>query len=207
MTKFKNYINEYAEKPFGISIDEMLVKIDKDCKKYNKLIGNKTPLYRGSRYPGDLGMARVRQDRRTSGGTFFGDAGLEWLNQWLKKNGYPERTKSIITTSDKQHTQIFGSGSMRGGSTFYIFPIGSDWNYAYCHKSDFNYETTLQSALRAISDITLSSTGLKIAKDDADFELTKFISNSNFNLAYKNGWEIWFDCKKFYYISASEYTL
>lgn len=210
MTKFKNYmVNEFFADPLDDDIDSMMQLIEKDCKKYLKLLGkNRRPLLRGSKYPGMMGISQVRQDRRTSGATMFGENGVKFLKEWLKKNGYPERTKSIIVTSDRQHTKLFTGGVV--GDSFYIFPIGSSWKFAYCKLTDFNFDQEVARSLRkagkAMEPPTDDET-IEMVSDDADLELTNFISNDNFSMAYKRGWEMWFDCKKFYYINASEFDL
>ena len=190
MTRLKQYIREYKSVGFEDNIEGMLQVIESECKKYLKLLKGKTPLYRGGRYPGIMGISGVRQDRKAIG--VFSKGQVEFVNKWLEKSKYPRRDKSLITTPDPAHAQQFASGNI-----YYVFPIGKNWDFAYTKAKDFNFSGELSMRLGQIAT----------HKKEAKEFLSGFISDDNFNKAYNKKWEIWFNCKKFYYTNANEYTL
>ncbi len=212
--KFKNYINEYMSMEFNDDIDKMWNLIYKNSRKYMKLLGTDYPLMRGGNYDGDMGISKVRQDRKASGRHLYAEEGYEYLNKWLESKGYPRRDRSVMATSDVQHAHKFSTGTV-----FYIFPIGTKWKFAYCKNIDFNFDSNVHKKLAQAGNLVYKSSNrwgikekdwdshVKSIKQSTSEYLDDFISDKNFKEAHRRAYETWFNCKEFYYISASEYDL
>ena len=216
--KFQQYITEYKSKQTE-DFDKLWAKIDKDCSKYFSLLKNNPPFLRAAAYPGQMGVSSVRQDRAAAGAMFHGKIAIDFFNNWLQKNGFPRRDKSITATSDYSHARKFSKGGKN--DVFYIFPIGSSWNFAYCKSKDFNYDHNLGMMARNLQshqskldrdaefpfisadEKEMSQSAVKASIKEINKFLKKYIANDSLTVPGDKGWEVWFNCKKFYYISMS----
>jgi hypothetical protein len=201
-------------------IKDMIGHIKKDCKPYLGLLGSKTPIFRGmyghssewkyEEMKDDLttkyGLKSVRQDRQgisnisnqdlatgeqgqwgAKKGTFF-----KALNEWLAKNGHAERNKSISCTTDYEAASYFGQ-------PYYIFPIGK-FKYTFVRSKDFNEKSIHWSPEEFVTYIRYWKAG---TAGKLDFNADRlFSTNKNFNEAYRKEYEIWFQCKSYYYIDS-----
>jgi len=172
------------------------------CKPYLKLIKGKNPLYRGMDYRtaewGNvwIGQKGVRSNRKPKGTQQFY---FNKFNQWLEQNGHNRRDNTMICTSDKEWAEGFG-----GHGVYYVFPYGKI-SYTFVESMDIN-----------INDETTGWTPYTIENffeienfDESDFKLNKpfadyFHTDEKFDLAYKKNYEIWFKCKSYYYVIASQ---
>ena len=163
-------------------INQLISFIERDCKYYLSLLKNKTPFYRGMIVNNDYGKKQVRDDRKPRG---MKQEVANNLNDWLKKNGHTTRNNSVISTSNIYDAINFGNGNV-----YFIYPIGR-FNYSYVRSTDINNN---------------DNSGYKKYYIEEYKKLKDFIiTNHNINEAYNKKYEIWFDCKEYYYIDAEKY--
>lgn len=212
MRLLKN-LNEYVSVEFKTDIDKMMSLIERDCKRYLKQLKGETPLYRAANLSGIMGNAAVRQDRIPSGLHIYGERGYDFLNNWLQKKRMARRDKSIQCTSEKSHAKLF----LKGRHTkdfYYIFPA-DPFKWAYCNHRDFNFDPFIHDYLKFInpeerektSNEAIRNISQKEAEKRASEYLKEFIFKKDFEGAYSMGYEMWYECKNYYYISASEFDL
>jgi len=206
------------------SAEDVFDDIKKKCKPYLRLLKGKEPLYRGLHDISDAkatqvedeedvlinrtdvglgyGIKKVRKNRKPKGTP---DKDFRLLNKWLDGNQHARRDKSISTTTDKLHVQLFGNNS-------WVFPIGK-FDYSWVKSPDMNHtnkntgyfvsswdlsdpekQATISEFLRAYYSGTLD-----VRTKQAD--LKHFVTtNKGFDEAYRKGYEIWIDCKEYYYV-------
>ena len=106
----------------------------------------------------------------------------------------------MCTPNKKWAKGFSGSGQM-----YYILPLGKI-NYTWIESTDFHI-TTPKTGWR-------SQAWIDFINDEKDplFPLPKpfadyFHTNKDFDIAYKNGYELWFKCKSYYYVNASTYEI
>lgn len=221
--RLKNYITEaYTEqdqknfkKIKDQKIKEVMVEIEKKCKPYLNLIRGMGPFMRGmlsySESPkldkpeSYVGKSLVRQDReglskqskamlgKGVNVTFFNA-----VNKWLEKNGHAVRNKSISCTSSWENAGYFGWA-------YYVFPIGN-FKYTWVASKDFNEDYDYPKGwgpdkMRIyLWNWYKNQTDPELKFDPNDFIFT----NKGIKEAYKKEFEIWFQCKEFYYIDANQ---
>ena len=229
MSKLQKYLNEYVSVGMdSLSIEEMFELIDKNCKGYMKQLGEtRSPLFRAAKYTGIMGKSAVRKDRkRKVGDIWYGESAYKFLNEWLESSGLARRDRSIICTPSKKQSKIFLDKGKR--SIYYIFPT-DPFKWSYCKNKDFNFDDNIHVILRSIDYATsqdivddfrknnesmphnelmkiVQKKVTKIMVEAADF-LERYIKKDNFEKPYSNRWEIWYECRSFYYIDSGEYTL
>lgn len=196
--KFEDFINKEAvERTAGI--------IEKDCKPYLKLIRGKIPLYRGSgtedkkRITEFLLMGKTRPKRTSKG---LDSRIFKEFNRWLEEAGHVRKDKNvIIATSSVENAEPWG---ILG----YIFPIGK-LNYTFIRSYDVNIQdnrtgwpgrTLLSQLFDVKSEYFWKSSGISPNFDNY------FSTNKNFNEAYNKGYEMWFKCDKYYFITYEKST-
>lgn len=210
--RLKTYITEAGTK---ISAEELFADIKKKCKPYLTLLKGKQPLFRGLHDPSaakvtepfgiGYGIKKVRKDR-TPKGTLEKD--FKILNKWLAGNGHARRDQSISVTAAYDAVSFFGKPS-------WVFPIGK-FDYSWVKAVDFNYgnekigfhvysfdiqQATIYEFLRAYYNGTLDSRTKKA-------DLAQFITtNKEFIEAYRKKYEIWIDCKEYYYVLLDSLTV
>ena len=174
--RLQQYINESE-----MSIEEINTLIHKKCKPYLKLIKGEYPLYRGMDTGYSLkGIKDVRTDRHSKG---MSTNNFNILNSWLKKNGHAERSKSVISTSDKNFADYHGT-------VHYIFPMGK-FKYTYIEAKDLNID--YPNTGWDVDVIGYFEMG--IDNEVKDY----FHTDKGFKIAYKNKYEIWFESKQYIY--------
>ena len=181
--RLERYITEANIKVVTGEEEKAKDLIQKDCRYYLKLIGNLKPFKRlgvSTTTDGDMLLSNtVRQNRKPSG-TFEDD--FKKVNKWLKANGHVTRDKGLMARSNSD----FGLTDQ-----FYIWPIGK-FNYTWIKAYDFNVE-----------DDNTGWPGVGFGKTErspADEVMDKYItSNKGVRTAHKGKYEIWFDCKRFYF--------
>jgi len=201
--KFKNYLNESYSNISDITSYELNKLINKDCKYYLKLIKDTTPLYRGMDIPIKIGKKDVRQDRESLG---MDQDVADALNVWLKDNNHTVRNKSVIATGDLKHTQMFGAKS------YFIFPMGK-FNYTWIKTKDINisddrnWNTFLLTGMFGDDMYDMRIAQRKYGtKEDMEKIFTTFITtNKGFDIAQRNGYGIWMDCKSYYFVDVDSY--
>lgn len=192
-------------------IDDLWDDIKKKCKPYLGLLKGKQPLFRGIHDVSGtritttdmvFGIKKVRKNR-ISKGTPAKEFKL--LNKWLEGNQHARRDRSISVTASQDTATFFGQNS-------WIFPIGK-FDYSWVRSPDMNHtnkntgyfvskwdlndpekQATIEEFLYAYYAGTLD-----IRTKQAD--LKHFVTtNKGFDEAYRKGYEIWIDCKEYYYI-------
>jgi len=186
--RLREYLNEITPS-VDLYLDEVNDLIYKNCKPYLKLIGNFYPLYRGiySLTPKYLNSGfdkkKVRKNREPQA---TDQKVFKMLNIWLQKNGHNRRDQSISVTSNISTASTFGDAAM-------VFPIGK-FSYSWIKAEDLN-----------ILDIV---TGWDKWKElyKTKLELSKWIfTDKKFKVPYMKRYEIWINCKEYYYVSTDNY--
>jgi hypothetical protein len=221
--RLQQYITESTTMEIE-SVYELNKLIHKDCKPYLSLIGNRKPLYRGMVEDVKIGVKSVRQDRRPLGMT---DLVAKQFNKWLKKNGHVPRDKAVFATSDKDAVDMFGKVFyfFPIGKFNYTFIRSEDaniedpetgWHHDlldimfptptgsnFYDISDFiKYNYKLSDDCYSLGDNIIRPASLKGKMSCIENAFKKyFVTNKNFNEAYKKRYEIWFDCKKYYFVN------
>jgi len=222
--RLNKYLIEANDK---ISAKDLFTDIKKKCKPYLSLLKGKEPLYRGIHDTSDAkttlalydkfgnpiekpnnsdigagigyGIKKTHKDRKPKGS---GDVDFKLLNKWLAGNGHARRDQSISVTADKVTADFFGSNS-------WVFPIGN-FNYSWVKSPDMNHKNAKEGYYvghfypdePSIWDFLRAYYGSGIMDSQTKKgDLANFITtNKGFNEARKKGYEIWFDCKEYYYI-------
>jgi hypothetical protein len=198
--RLNNYITEETKKLDELEPDQFVKLIARNCKKYLKLLGNNHPLYKGLSLSGSLaGMKEVRQDRHSMGTS---TVTYKYVNKWLGKKGWPRRDKSVICTANESYAYDFGGAVM-------IFPFDMNYGYAWIEARDFNDWSFVddKSKMPTSWDIGTLEHIIEYSAQEERFEradkyLEAFVhANKGFREAYGNMYEIWFNCKQYYYLN------
>ena len=204
--KFKQYINEVK------IVDILNNSIHTNCKQYLSVINGLPPIYRGmvrKRHSDqNWGIKYTKKYRRALGATKKND--IKKFNAWLEKNNHNRRDQFIVMgTFDIERARLFGA-------TYMIFPIG-DISYSWMDAYDFNiddietgwrYEApgkfiTYDPTYRKLfynyvtTDMTFD-TDPKLKMDKPIIEY--FHTDEGLRTAYKEGYEIWINCGKYYFV-------
>lgn len=199
ITENDNIRDEFIEQ---LNVNQLSILIKRNCKPYLKLLKKREPLFRAMQfYDGNIGLWKVRKNRNPK---MMTNDLFKILNQYLKKRELPLRSKSMICTSDEHHTRTFG------GDTFFVFPKGN-FKFAMVKSNDINYSRSMWD-LSELSKLAFEYLKYK-DNNDLDRLYTLFDisidgnSQKAFDEAYKNGYEMWFDCDSYYYVRLnSEYN-
>lgn len=180
-----------AEKIFS-KPEDFVQGVKKNCKPYLRLLAGRIPLVKGTRKLPlhSMGVKDTRQDRIPRA---FSRRLYPILNDWLESNGGARRDKSVIGSSE---------GRTLFGNLFYIFPAGN-MNYTFVRSTDINFSNIDYSP----KDLDNYLDYLRTFDRDDDIEdiVKKFFGfNEGFDEAYKNGYEIWFQCKYYYFMDTQE---
>ena len=206
MSRLEEYIINESKKveivlqQLNPSIQEIL---NKECKKYIKLLKqhNLKPFYRGIYEhvnKGESYRKKVRQDRKPSGTP---DNEFEMFNRWLSKNKHTRRDKSVSVTSSLWNAETFGNG-------YYFFPIGK-FNYTWIKAKDLNlddertgWEWSFMNYIFDYEEDYSTEVGKNLVRKVKKVFPTYFTTNKGIEIAWKNSYEIWFDCKSYYVVNA-----
>ncbi len=187
--RLKSYMNETVL--FEDHINNIKELIQKDCKSYLSVTRNgKYKFYRGMDlkhydHRRSAGEKFVRQDREPRG---MNSNEAENLNKWLEENGHIRRDKAVFATSSIKHTKNFRNF----GEPYVIYPIGN-FDYTYIKHIDINdYSGKFNSEIEAIRNASAFL-------DDYDLSGI-FVTNKNIATAFNKKYEIWFNCKSYYYL-------
>lgn len=163
-------------------------QIQQDCKEYLQLIKGKDPLFRGMKTEDEYGKKKIRKNRKSR---IMPSDLFEKFNKWLEENGHNRRDRSIPVISDPSNAEIFGLA-------YYIFPIGK-MSYSWIRANDINidYSRTGWGGFGAIRLYFEDN------KDTTEGFKSYFFTDRGFDEAYKNNYEIWINCKEYYFISAN----
>ncbi len=182
----------------GIEIEELASLIKKECKPYLNIV-KKLPYpfirYMRTRKESDpfqtygTGLMSVRQDREPK---MTPKKMVVLINNWLEARGGARRDKSVIATSNR-NSSLYRTF----GSPHWIFPVGK-FKYSFVTAGDWNLPESGWWEPRDFYDYL---TG-KSFKDSEDFE-PFFYHNTHAEKAHQNMWEIWFQCKKYYFIGTN----
>lgn len=189
--RFYNYINEVSLKE-DMHIDEINKMIHQDCKHYLNITQGKYIFKRGMKNHRDIfGKKQVRQDRKPRG---MKPEVFEQLNNWLQKNNHVRRDKAVIAANIKSTTSMFGD-------VYWMFPIGK-FDYTWLMAGDMNMssDTTGWDSI-APEEFFRFGYSDSITGEFKDY----FVTNSSLNFAWKQQYEIWFNCKEYYYFSSNDF--
>jgi len=211
--RLNRYLNE--DFPAGANwqpkIDKLIKSIKSSCKFYLQLIGNREPVFRGIKGKQPSGEQDVRQNRmpvHPRGRDMLSIAGSQepyWtvLNQWLKSNGHAERNKSVSVSADFSSANAFGN-------PYWVFPTGK-FKYSHVRSEDFNYSEDRTNwnpnDMKYFLEHWYSNDPEKepwgsISKDEFD----RNIVSNNFKEGYEKKYEMWFQCKSYYYVGCARST-
>jgi hypothetical protein len=87
---------------------------------------------------------------------------------------------------------------MMFGTPYWIFPM-SIFDYTYVESDDFNYSSSnwnIGTFLEYIRDRRWEDPDL----DDYGWDGKGLVVNKDFDKAYNRGYEVWFQCDRYYYI-------
>lgn len=171
--RLQRHINERVS---FISSEDINEAIHKNCKPYLKLIKGKNTLWRGLDTDLNMGEKQVRKDRYPYGMT---RKEADHINNWLGKNGHNRRDQSVLCTSDRGWAETFGQEYM-------IFPVGK-FSYTWLKAQDANMDDMY--------------TGWSTDHLWAPPEILEkyFTTDKGFDTAYTKMYELWINCKSYYY--------
>jgi hypothetical protein len=125
------------------------------------------------------------------------------LNKWLQDNNHVRRDKAVIAANigDNIFQNMFGQ-------VYYIFPIGK-FNYTWLKSRDINMKD-ISSGWYEYAVDNFFIYGEKTFDSDYKINLNKpfkeyFTTNKGIEKAWKEYYEIWFDCKEYYYFDSESF--
>ena len=191
-------LEQYVNENINHFIDEMPIDtqnlIRRNCKKYLKLMNSMGPFYRGmyrKLKPGQIIVRQVRKDRSPMG---MNKTLFKKLNKWLSDNGHIRRDKSVCVISNYDDAQEFGEPS-------YFFPIGN-FKYSWIKSKDINIDDFSTEWIQSNVDYFFDDEHEYEMSDHIDRKEfpTFFTTNKGIEIAYRNKYEVWFDCKEYYLV-------
>ena len=193
MSRLIKYINEEANF-IQLSLKEQSNLIKKDCKYYLNLTKNTGPFNRAvseNIQPDELIKKKVRTDRRSLG---MNQRAFKEFNNWLKQNNHVKRDKSVSASSA-------GPSLKKFGHVYYFFPIGK-FNYTWVKTIDINWHdsNTNWNSLEVEMFFDYENYNEDEEEKRRKFP-TYFTTNKGIEIAHKNKYEIWFDCKEYYLVN------
>lgn len=188
--KFYNYLNESSD-----DINKFIYDICKPYLNLIKRINNNVFTRSMETATSDFGIKNVRKDRTPKG---MGPVVFKKFNRWLQDNNHNRRDKSVSVSAESH--ELFGD-------RFYFFPIGK-FSYSWIESRDVNMEDNKTGwyaeapRLYFENPETFDTTyGDALWKPFADY----FHTDEGISTAYKNNFEVWFNCNSYYYVSANYY--
>jgi hypothetical protein len=191
--RFINYLNE------GVREDEINDLIQKDCKYYLNLTKGNIFTRGMTIGPRQFGKKEVRQDRIPKG---MNQDTADNFNKWLKENGHLTRHNAVIAISPKDPSSI--SMYTEFGKNHWIFPIGK-FSYTWIESKDVNISDKRTGWDDMVID-QLFNPRMTVTDDllPKPFE-QYFHTNKGIKVAYRNQYEIWFNCKEYYYVKIDKF--
>lgn len=204
--KLYQYLNEAKAQEIEYEdAEKEYHKVYKQCKKYFGLIKTKKPLYRTvnqKMFGSDIYFKKkVRQDRKSRSALTRGSEFEKFLNNKLEEMGHNNRTKSVSTTPNYNHALMF---SKTGKEVYYFLPIGN-FSYSWCPSKDWNFgnpnwDTRIFTKMRLELEGQTTDMGYDWVLERFEDMLSSVKTDKGFDIAYKEGFEIWFNCKEYYLI-------
>jgi len=195
MSRLIKYINEGLGKFIPLSPRDQSKLIKKDCKYYLNLTKNTGPFNRAvseHSQPNELIKKKTRTDRQSLG---MDQEPFKEFNNWLGKNGHVRRDKSASASSAGPILSSFGT-------VYYFFPIGK-FNYTWVRADDINTHDT-RTGWDA-NEVQMFFDYDDYEEEDEIIRRKKFpkyfTTNKGIEIAHKNKYEIWFDCKEYYLVN------
>jgi len=171
--------------------------LKRDCKKYIQLLKQHDlrPFYRGIYEhieKGEMEKKNVRKDRLPMGTP---EHDFKLLNKWLAKNGHVRRDKSVSVSSSLWAAEEFGNG-------YLFFPIGK-FNYTWIKAKDLNLDDIRTGWNQANVTYFFDAGEYELEMSNVDRKSFPkyFTTNKGIEKAWKNSYEVWFNCKSYYVIS------
>ena len=196
--RLKDYLNEQKMQLVTTDYDEKINIIKRDCKYYLKLLKGKKPMVRGMKADiidnNDMTKKQVRQDRRPKG---MSTRTANAFNKWLEENGHVRRDRSVFLTSGIDFIK-----SMHG-EPYYIFPIGK-FNYTWVKAKDVNLTDGFTGWDAVYVEAYFRDDFNRDLIDGLDDFPKFFFTNTGFDTAYNEKYEIWMDCKEYYFIKLGD---
>jgi hypothetical protein len=123
------------------------------------------------------------------------------FNEWLEQEGHIRRDSAVIASSKPGPSTMFGMNN-------YIFPIGK-FNYTWVRAKDVNINDGKTGWYEsAVENFLIDPEGF-----DTDYKVklpkpfhTYFTTNKGISEAYDNNYEIWFNCKAYYFAKINKYV-
>ncbi len=189
--RLRSFINEVSDKE-RFQVAEFIKSIEKECKPYLKLLKGRSPMIRGMKNTDDMGVKPVRKDRTSKIGN--SKETVKDINDYMDYIKAARRDRSVIAISEftSRMSQMFGQ-------PYWIFPIGG-FKYTYIEAADFNYGSNnfnSTSFLGYVKDRRWEDYDM----DDYGWDREGIVVNRDFDEAYNKGYETWFECDRYYYIS------
>ena len=150
-------------------------------------------LYRGFGYSSPLEYdklykKRVRKDRIPRG---TDDEAFVRVNEWLDKNGYARRDRSVIVTPSIAHASEFGYVGV-------ILPIGR-YKYSWVESRDFNYTGNKGWYSHTAEEAFIEG------REDSMEAFERSIHKKDIMSAIRQKYEIWIECDSYYIVSERTY--
>lgn len=199
--RLTQYITEDREVKVE-NMDELVKLIKKDCKNYLKLLKGRVPLFRGMDVIQDyaVGLKRQRKNRKPR---LMPKRSLVFIDEYLDKRLLASRKESMIATTDESRMQSFGN------KRCFVFPKGI-FQFAMVRSSDMNFTSiktgwTPNDIHRYIFEYYKSTD--KYEREELRIKIYEILdstidgnSQKAFNEAYRQQYEMWFDCDEYYYV-------
>lgn len=204
-----HFINE-AYKEVADTEEEIIKILRRDCKKYLDLLhhfympfkrGMKMGVPKGNTSESDFALysKKTRKIRIPKGGMFDRGDAYEIINEWLVDNGHFSRIKDALIASSRT-TGLFGD-------QYFVFPIKMK-GFTYVKAGDFNFGSNNWYAI-GVSNMVDDLESVGYSDSEIKQELMNFldknfrkafVTDKNIKNAYNNGYEIWFNCREYYFI-------
>lgn len=200
------FVNE-AYKEVADNEEEIIKILRRDCKKYISLMKKPytlLPFKRGMKMDIPKSTAdfalyskKTRKIRMPKGGMFADSYDI--INEWLVDNGHFSRMRDVLIASSRT-TGLFGD-------QFFVFPIKMK-GFTYVKAGDFNFGSNNWYAI-GVSNIVDDMASAGYDEDEIRQKLIEFldenfrdafVTNKNILDAYMSGYEIWFNCREYYFI-------
>lgn len=192
--KFYNYINENISLDYDIRDYMDIDDLKKNCSYYLKWLKKNNipfPFTRNMDVSLPAGIKNVKKDRKPKG---TDERSFKFINNWLEERGLVRRDKAVIATSINR---------LSFGDRYYIFPVRK-FDYTYIKDIDFNglrNSQFLSTKLAKRIDYFLSyGDTFQSFNKEMENAFKLLITKRKPWIAWKNGYEIWFECDKYYYI-------
>jgi hypothetical protein len=154
--------------------------------------------YKGTEIGSGIGLMAVRQDRTPR---LTPKKAFENTNDWLQSKGGARRDKSAIAISKMSviHKTF--------GDPHWIFPVGK-FKYSFVMSQDFNITDGFWDPreffewMDDYEDRWSHDPEVKEYWDEKDEKFSAFFyHNTHAEKAFREEWEIWFQCPKYYFIN------